>query len=88
MARIIFNLTKIQTKIFISFCIIIVFFVLYKTIPAQEFDKEEISTFDLLYYTLLTHMGIHHTHFLNPLSIRARTLIMCHLILGYIIILL
>ena len=88
MARVIFDLTKIQTKLLISLIIFIVFLVLYKTVPTTEFGKNSISNFDLMYYTLLTHMGIHHTHFLNPLSIRAKTLTMFHLILSYIIFLL
>ncbi len=86
--RLIFNLTKIQTKLFISIIVLTVFFILNKTIPPSEFSKDDISSLDLLYYTLLTHMGIHYTNTLKPVSVRAKTLTMCHLIISYIIFLL
>jgi len=88
MNNIIFNLAKIQTKLFISLIIVLVFYALYKSIPVKEFGKNYISNFDLFYYTILNHMGIHYDKFLNPTSFRAKLLTMMHLICGYTIILL
>ena len=87
MSKIIFNIAKLQTKLLMSFIVVIVFTFLYKTVPASEFGKETISNFDILYYSLVTHMGIQYNRFLDPLSVRAKILSMMQLIIGYSILL-
>ena len=86
--RIHFDAKKLRNKLIITVLVICIFFVLYKTIPAEEFDNKDISSFDLFYYTSLTHMGIHHSKFLNPQSFRAKLLTLGHLFIGYSILLL
>ena len=88
MAKIVFNIARLQIKLIMSLIIIVVFAFLYKTVPASEFGKESISNLDIFYYSLVTHLGIQYNRFLDPLSIRAKILAMIELILGFSIIIL
>ena len=81
--QIVFDLTKLHIKLFISFIFIIIFFVIYRLINSKELGHDQISNYDLFYYTLLNHMGIHHSHFLDAKTTRAKFLVIIQLIIGY-----
>lgn len=88
MTKIIYNISKTGTKLFFSLIIMMVFFFLYKTIPPSEFGKENMTTFELFYYTLLTQMCMPVGIFFFPQTTRAQILTICQLLMGYTIYLL
>lgn len=92
MAKIIYNIGKTTTKLFLSFIMVMVFFFLYKTIPSSEFTvtntTQTITNFQLFYYTLLTQMCMPVGLVFFPLSNRAKILTILQLIMGYSIYLL
>jgi hypothetical protein len=94
MVDIIFDLTKMQTKIFLAFISIMTFSILYMALPKDEFKKIEhfekepknISYFDIIYYSVLSQVGIQNV-ILYPKTMRATIMTMIQLIIGYSIIL-
>ncbi len=89
MGGILFDTQKLKVKLFITFIIVAVFMVLYKTLPVEELGKEgKLSSFDLFYYTVLAQLRVIDNKLINPTSFRAKMLTMMQLILGYSIIIL
>lgn len=88
MVRYVFDIKNIKYKLFISFIIFLIFLPIYKLLPAGELGLayENISTLDLLYNTLLIHIGI--PILVKPTTTRAKILIIIHLIINYTIYLL
>lgn len=94
MWRIIFDITRFQTKIFIAMMLISLFSVCYMIIPRNEFHKVEhyhpidnsVTYFDILQYSLLSQVGIHGP-VLYPKSVRAKILTFTQLFLGYAVLL-
>ena len=94
MLRIIFNISKFQTKFFLAIIIIIIFTILNMAVPRDEFqklpnfngDEKEISYLDLIQYSVLSQVGIQNV-ILYPKSVRTRIMSMIQLFIGYSIIL-
>ena len=83
------DLSSLNTKISISFFLIIAFYFLYNTIPDSEFDNVSNQNCDLerLYYTVTNHIGIRESDSLKPISYRAKVLTMSQIILSYTVLL-
>jgi len=84
--RIIFDLKKLNIKIFLTIVTIIVFMILYKTVPNDEYQIESNDYIDLFYRTFLTHIGL-FPHEFKPKSTRAKLITIGHLIIAYCILL-
>ena len=83
------SLDDLSSKIYLSIFIMVVFFLLYLTIPDFEFDniKKENCKISRLYYTVTTHVGSRTDDGLKPVSKRAKLLTMAHMLLSYSILL-
>jgi len=87
---IVFDLKSINSKLYLSAFVILVFYFLYMTIPDQEFDNVPVFNcrMERLYYTITNHIGIRESDSLKPLSTRAKMLTMIQIIISYTILLL
>jgi hypothetical protein len=94
MFKIIFDIARLQTKMFMAIILISLFTVMYMAIPRDEFHKVEhhdqidktVTHFDLVQYSLLSQVGIHGP-VIYPKTIRARILTGMQLFLGYTLLL-
>jgi hypothetical protein len=86
MIDIVFDMSRLENKLFISLLILIVFSVLYLTIPKDElgFDNNDMMT--TLFNSLIVQTGFRST--ITPKSNRAKIIISAHVILSYCILLL
>lgn len=85
---VIVDIKSFKTKLTVSFIILLTFLVLYKTIPPEEFGiSSKISNTDLLYNTVLTHAGISRSKLFDTKTLRAKIIVMSHVILSYILLL-
>ena len=78
-----------SNKIYLSIFILVIFFLLYTTVPNYEFNNtsNEISLLDKLYYAISIHTGLKNDLKINPISSRSKVLSMFHMILSYSILL-
>lgn len=83
------NLQSINTKLSISIFVIIIFYILYNTIPDNEFDNvtNQNCQLERLYFTVTNHVGIRESDSLKPVSSRAKILTMAQIIISYSILL-
>lgn len=81
-----FELHNFFTKIYLSLLILIVFYILYLTIPDNEFAnvKSGDPYLDRLYYSVSCHTGKQIDAYI-PLSDRAKFLTICHMFLSFTI---
>jgi len=88
--NIVFDLKSLTTKLYLSFFVILVFYLLYLTIPDSEFDNVSTSNcrLDRLYYTIATHTGNKNIHILIPKSFRAKILSILQILIAYSILIL
>ena len=94
MVRVIFDVSSLQTKLFLAMIIIFMFCVLYLAVPRDEFHKiehfsdmeKDITYLDIVQYSFLSQVGIQNA-VLYPKSIRTRILTMMQLFLGYSVLL-
>jgi len=94
MVRLIFDVSSLQTKLFLALTLITMFSILYLTVPRDEFHKiehfsgqeKDITYLDLVQFSFLSQVGIQNV-ILYPKTIRARILTILQLFLGYTILL-
>ena len=84
------NLKSINSKLSISIFVIIIFYILYSTIPDNEFDNvsKQNCKFERLYYTVTNQIGIREFDSLKPVSNRAKLITMAQLFISYTLFLL
>jgi len=90
MTKVIFDISNLQTKMFLTFIIIIMFSILNMAVPRDEFHKiehfngmeKDITYLDIIQYSILSHVGIQNT-ILYPKTIRTRILTILQLFCGY-----
>jgi len=94
MVKIVFDISSLQTKLFLALMIITIFNILYLAVPRDEFYKiehfagieKDITYLDIVQYSILSQVGIQNV-ILYPKTIRTRILTMIQLFLGYTILL-
>jgi len=88
--NIVFDLKSLTTKLYLSTFVILVFYLLYLTIPDAEFENVSQANckMDRLYYTISSHTGLRNIDSLIPKSLRARTLSILHMLIAYVILIL
>jgi hypothetical protein len=88
--NIVFDLKSVTTKLYLSAFVIMVFYLLYLTIPDAEFNNVSQSNckMDRLYYTISSHTGFRNIDSLIPKSLRARVLSLLHMLIAYSILIL
>lgn len=88
--NIVFDLKSFTTKLYLSAFIVIVFYLLYLTVPDSEFNNVSKSNckLDRIYYTIATHTGKRDNDTLKPVSLRVKILSILHMLLAYSIIIL
>ena len=84
------DIKSLNTKLSISFFVIIIFYFLYNTIPDNEFDNvtNQNCQLERLYFTVTNHIGIREGDSLKPISSRAKILTMAQILISYSILLL
>lgn len=94
MVRVIFDISSLQTKLFLALTIITLFSILNLAVPRDEFHKiehfngmeKDITYLDIIQYSIVSQVGIQNA-VLYPKTIRTRILTMIQLFLGYMILL-
>ena len=94
MVRVIFDVSSLQTKLFLALIIIMLFSILYLAVPRDEFHKiehfaemeKDITYLDLIQYSFLSQVGVQNA-VLYPKTIRTRILTILQLFLGYTVLL-
>ena len=82
--NLVFNLNKFSNKILLSLFIILVFYMLFLTVPDNEFDNvnNNNSKIDRLFFVLSNHVGFHNGT-IQPISFRAKILSLCQMFISY-----
>ncbi|GIR56457.1 MAG: hypothetical protein CM15mP63_4620 [Gammaproteobacteria bacterium] len=82
--NLVFNLNKFSNKILLSSFIILVFYMLFLTVPDYEFNNinNNNSKIDRFYFVISNHIGIHNGT-IQPTSFRAKILTLCQMIISY-----
>lgn len=82
--NLVFNLNKFSNKILLSLFIILVFYMLFLTVPDNEFDNvnNNNSKIDRLFLVLSNHVGSHNGT-IQPISFRAKILTLCQMFISY-----
>jgi len=75
----VFNLNKFSNKILLSLFIILVFNMLFLTVPDNEFNNTIIDRF---YFVISNHIGFHNGT-IQPVSFRAKILTLCQMFISY-----
>jgi hypothetical protein len=78
-------------KIFFSLVILIVFYILYLTIPDNEFirtnSENDNIKINIIHFTIKNHTGLALGNRLIPISTRARLLSMVHGLMSFFLLL-
>ena len=84
------NLNGIGMKLSLSIFMVVIFYLLYLTIPDSEFDNvsNQSCKIDRLYYAVTNHIGVRENDTLKPITNRSKMLTMAQIILSYSILLL
>ena len=82
--NLVFNLNKFSNKILLSLFIILVFYMLFLTVPDNEFDNvnNNNSKIDRLFFVLSNHVGSHNGT-IKANSFRAKILTLCQMFISY-----
>ena len=83
-----FNMSQISTKLYLSIITLVVFYILFLTVPDHEFsgyDGNVIDSFHKLHFTIRNHTGLGLGNTLNPISRRSKVLSILHGLMSFLI---
>jgi hypothetical protein len=82
--NLVFNLNKFSNKILLSLFIILVFYMLFLTVPDNEFKNinNNNSKIDRFFFVLSNHVGSHNGT-IQPSSFRSKILSLCQMFISY-----